>query len=50
MVTGTRISANRVGEATSSSSVPIQRSRCSSPLAVVVTTDQMPITEAPRPA
>ncbi len=50
VVIGTRTIANRVGEATSSSSVPSQRSRWSRLLAVVVITDQMPITAAPSPA
>ena len=50
IVTGSSTSAKCTGAATSSSSVPCQRSRCIAPPAVVLVADQIPITAAPNEA
>ncbi len=47
---GSRITEKGVGDATSSSSVPAQRSSWSMLLAVVAIADQIPMAAAPRPA
>ncbi len=49
-VTGSRISEKWGGVATSSSSVPNQRSRCIAAPAVVLVADHIPITAAPSEA
>ena len=49
-MTGSSTSAKWVGDATSSSSVPCQRSRCIAEPALVLVADQMPITDAPSDA
>jgi hypothetical protein len=50
IVIGSRTSEKCTGAATSSSSVPSQRSRCSAEEAATLVADQMPITLAPSAA